>query len=144
MYQGEEVVQARELKFSEIFPPEKPIVLNFWAGLCPPCRAEMPGFQAVYDRHKDDFTLIGLDIGPFMGLGSNQDARNLLRELNITYPAGYTHNRDAVSQFRVTSIPTTIFLTPEGKVFRREEGFLDQGRLTRILEDLMDRAGAPS
>ena len=145
MYQGEDVVQASELKVSEIFPSEKPVVLNFWAGLCPPCRAEMPGFQAVYDQYEDDFTLLGLDIGPFMGLGSHQDARKLLRDLGISYPAGYTHNRDAVTQFRITSMPTTIFFTPEGKVFRREEGFINQAQLANILELLLiDRASARS
>ena len=84
MYQGEEVIGASQMNFADLFPAEKPVVLNFWAGLCPPCRAEMPGFQAVYDQNKDDYIMLGIDIGPFMGLGSNQDASNLLQELNIT------------------------------------------------------------
>jgi thiol-disulfide isomerase/thioredoxin len=37
------------------------VALNFWAGQCPPCRAEMPAFQRVYDRHSDDFLLVGVD-----------------------------------------------------------------------------------
>ena len=118
MYQGEEVIGGSEMEFSRLFPSEKPIVLNFWAGLCPPCRAEMPGFQAVYDQYQGEFILLGLDIGPFMNLGSNQDARTLLRELNITYPTGYSHNRSPVSQFGVIAMPTTLFFTPDGKVFR--------------------------
>ena len=144
MYQGGDVVGGNELKFSQLFPSEKPLVLNFWAGLCPPCRAEMPGFQALYDQYQGDFILLGLDIGPFMGLGSNQDARNLLGELNITYPAGRANNRDPVVQNRVTSMPTTVFFTPDGKVFKRWEGFLDQGRMTRMIEDLLRASAASS
>ena len=144
MYQGSDVVGGSELKFSQLFPSEKPLVLNFWAGLCPPCRAEMPGFQALYDQYQGDFILLGLDIGPFTGLGSNQDARNLLRELNITYPAGRAHNRDPVVQNRVTSMPTTVFFTADGKVFERWEGFLEQGRMTRMIEDLLKASVASS
>ena len=138
MYVGGDVIGGWEqVSFSQLFPSEKPLVLNFWAGLCPPCRAEMPGFQALYDQYEGDFILLGLDAGPFMGLGSNQDARNLLGELGITYPTGYLHNRDPVVKYRVTSMPTTLFFTPDGKLFKRWEGFLDQRRMTSMIEDLL-------
>ena len=145
MYAGGDVIGGwNEVSFSELFPSEKPLVLNFWAGLCPPCRAEMPGFQAVYDQHQGDFILLGLDIGPFVGLGSNEDARNLLEELGISYPTGYTHNSTPVTQYRVTSMPTTVFFTPDGKLFKRWQGFLDQGRMTRMIEDLLRASVASS
>ena len=137
MYQGEDVLGGSDLTFSQLFPAEKPVVLNFWAGLCPPCRAEMPGFQSVYDQYSDDFIMLGLDVGPFMNLGSNRDARNLLRDLNINYSAGYAHNRDSVTQNRVISMPTTVFFTPDGKVFRRQEGFLDRQRMADTVQDLL-------
>ena len=144
MYQGEDAIGGSELEFSHLFPSEKPLVLNFWAGLCPPCRAEMPGFQAVYEQHQGDFVLLGLDVGPFMNLGSNQDARRLLRELNITYSAGYAHNRDPVVQFGVISMPTTLFFTPDGKLFRKREGFLDQRSMEGIIQDLLRTTAASS
>ena len=143
MYQGEDVLPVSEFKYSQIFPAEKPVVLNFWTGLCPVCLVDMPHFQTVYDELGDDFIFLGLDIGPFVGLGSHQDARNLLQELNITYPAGYVHNRDALAKFRVTGTPTTVFLSPDGKVFRTWPGFLDQRDMARIIQDML-RASATS
>ena len=137
MYQGEDVLGGSELKFAELFPSEKPLVLNFWAGQCPPCRAEMPGFQRVYDRYQGAFILLGLDVGPFKNLGSNQDARNLLLELGITYPTAYAHTRDPVVNYSVTSMPTTIFFTPDGKVFSKHVGFLDEQRMNARIEDLL-------
>jgi thiol-disulfide isomerase/thioredoxin len=64
------------------------MILNFWAGQCPPCRAEMPQFEAFHDDFKDEIMLLGVDIGIFTGLVSHNDAESLIRELGITYPAG--------------------------------------------------------
>ena len=57
VYQGEEELGGSDLSFSQIFDQGKPVVLNFWAGQCPPCRAEMPGFQEVYNQYQGDFIL---------------------------------------------------------------------------------------
>ncbi len=120
------------------------MVLSFWAGLCQVCRVDMPHFQAVYDQFQDDFIFLGLDIGPFVGLGSHQDARNLLRKLNITYPAGYAHNSRPMRKFGVNGTPTTVFLTPDGEVFKKWVGFLDQRQMTSIIEDLLRASSASS
>ena len=79
-----------------------------------------------------------------MGLGDEQDASNLLHQLNITYPAGYVHNRDALTRFRVSGTPTTIFLTPDGKVFERWTGFFDERDMTRIIQDMVSASGTAS
>ena len=144
MYQGRDVLPISELSYSQLFPAEKPVVLSFWAGLCPVCRVDMPHFQAVYDQYQGDFIFLGLDIGPFVGLGSHQDARNLLRELNITYPAGYAHNSRPLRKFGITGTPTTVFLTPDGEVFRKWVGFLSQGQMASIIQDMLRVSSASS
>jgi len=45
----------------------KPLVPNFWAALCPPCRAEMPQFQVLYEEFKNQIQLVGIDIRVFTG-----------------------------------------------------------------------------
>ncbi|MDA1129552.1 MAG: redoxin domain-containing protein, partial [Chloroflexi bacterium] len=59
MYQGVSEVGFSEGNLSSI--QGQPMVLNFWAGLCPPCRAEMPQFQAFYEGFGDEFLLLGID-----------------------------------------------------------------------------------
>lgn len=66
----------------------KPQILNFWAGRMPPSRSEMLELQDFHEEIGGQINLAGLDAGPFTLLGSNQDVRNLLRELGITYEAG--------------------------------------------------------
>jgi len=53
LYQGEEVLGASPVNFADVLDDGKPVVLKFWGGDCPPCRAEMPGFQRVYESHRD-------------------------------------------------------------------------------------------
>src|SRR5690554_2963017 len=54
--QGEERIGTGEIPFSSVTGQGKPVVLNFWAGLCPPCRAEMPAFQRMHDELGEQFT----------------------------------------------------------------------------------------
>jgi thiol-disulfide isomerase/thioredoxin len=77
VYRGADTLGAEELDFGQLLGTGTPVVLNFWAGQCPPCRAEMPDFQAVYDRYADEFLLVGVDIGPFIGLGTRESAIEL-------------------------------------------------------------------
>lgn len=137
LYQGADVLGAEEFEFSSLFGQGKPVVLNFWAGLCPPCRAEMPGFQAVYDELGDQFILLGLDIGPFIGLGSREDGRKLLQELGITYPAGTTFEEGVVAEYRVRGMPTTVFLTASGEIAETQTGLLDERTFRNKVESLI-------
>ena len=138
MYQGvEEVGGAKEIRLSRL--QGGPVVLNFWAALCPPCRAEMPGFQQFYDQYHDDITLLGVDIGPFTGFGdgSHQEAEKLLRELGITHPAGFTTDASVPRRFGVTAMPTTLFINSQGAIFEKRSGFLSPGDLARITNELL-------
>ena len=136
-YQEQGILSSREANFAQFFSHGKPVVLNFWAGACPPCRAEMPGFQRVYDDLGDEFTMIGVDIGPFVGLGSHDDARRLLKEFNIRYPTAYAEDASPVRDYGVGSMPTTVFITPDGQIFDKRIGFLSEDRLRSKLQDLL-------
>ena len=89
LYQGSDVLGEGNLTISSL--QGKPLVLNFWAGLCPPCRAEMPDLQEIYEETKDRVNLLGIDVGQFTGLGDQASAKALLEELDVTYPAGFTN-----------------------------------------------------
>ena len=135
LYQGAGELGAKEMSLSRL--DSKPVVLNFWAGLCPPCRAEMPEFQRFYDEYKDRVTLIGIDIGPFMRLGTHRDAENLLRELGITYPAGFTDDPSVTRKYGVAGMPTTVFILPGGEIFEKRIGQLNFSFLTRVTNSML-------
>ena len=135
LYQGVGELGARELTLSRL--QDRPVVLNFWAGQCPPCRAEMPEFQKFYDEYNDRVTLIGIDIGPFIGLGSHGDAENLLRELGIRYPAGFTNDGSVPRKYKVTGMPTTVFIRPGGEIFEKRTGALNRSTLVRVVTSML-------
>lgn len=140
-YQGEAVLGGKELAFSGILQQGKPVALNFWAGLCPPCRLEMPEMQEVYDEYQDRILLLGVDIGPFAGLGSRDDGQALLRELKITYPAGTTFDAGVPQAYKLLGLPVTVFITPDGAIVKRWTGLLTKAKLIELVQELLATSG---
>jgi len=138
VYQGQEVLGGDTVRFQELLNQGKPVVLNFWAGLCPPCRVEMPDLQEVYEEYGDRILLIGLDVGPFVGLGSQADAQALLAELAVTYPAGTTTDSSVVVDYSLLGMPTTYFISPEGELVDTWTGLLTKGKLVELVEELLE------
>ena len=130
------------MTLTDILAIGKPVVLNFWAGLCPPCRREMPEFQEAYDEFKDRVILFGVDVGPFVNLGSTEDAVTLMSELKITYPLGTTFNNKILIEYRILGMPATVFITPRGTVVRTWNGVLDKNGLLDLVAELEEASEA--
>ena len=137
VYQTGDVLTGERLPLSAVLEQGKPVVLNFWAGLCPPCRAEMPEFQEVYDEYRDRIVLLGIDLGPFTGLGNSDQGRALLEELGVSYPAGTTEDAGVVARFQVLGMPTTLFVTADGRVAAKWTGILTKDKLIEHVEELL-------
>jgi thiol-disulfide isomerase/thioredoxin len=133
VYQGAGVLEGSQTSLADVLSIGKPVVLNFWAGDCPPCRFEMPDLQRSYEAHGDEVIYLGMDVGVFTGLGSRQSALALLRELDITYPVGAPPDRTAVVDYRVTAMPTTVFFDAGGVVDDRWEGAITESQLDAIV-----------
>jgi thiol-disulfide isomerase/thioredoxin len=138
VYQGEDVLGGQSVRFSEVLAQGKPVVLNMWAGLCPICRTEMPELQEAYEKYGDRVLFIGVDIGPFVGLGSKKEALALLDELEITYPAGTTSDATVMRDYKVLGTPANYFLKPDGEIIQQWNGFLTGDQLNGHIEALLE------
>ncbi len=134
LYQGEQELAGEKLNLAEL--RGKPVVLNFWAGLCPPCRAEMPDLQRFYEETQDEVVMLGIDVGRFNNLGGRRDARNLLKELDITYPAGFTRDGSVMREYQVISMPTTVFINSKGEVFQSWSGIITRDILVSLTDSM--------
>ena len=128
-YQGEAILGGHDSSFSKVFEQKKPVVLNFWAGNCPSCRLEMPGFQKVASEFSGRVIFVGVDVGPYTGLGNHDDAVSLYKELGITYPLAYAVDDSPLQLYNVQGMPTTVFLTAGGQTNDRVTGILTEDQL---------------
>jgi thiol-disulfide isomerase/thioredoxin len=144
VYQGEDVLGGPSVMFSEVLGQGRPVVLNLWAGLCPVCRNEMPALQDAYEMYSDSAVFLGIDVGPFVGLGSKTDALALLEDLAISYPTGGTPDAAILKDYEVLGTPATYFVSPSGEVVGRWNGLLDDDQLREKVEELIEASLAPN
>ncbi|MBH65080.1 MAG: hypothetical protein CL784_00995 [Chloroflexi bacterium] len=116
----------------------RPILLNFWAGACPPCRAEMPALEKAWKEHGDEVLFIGVDVGPYVGLGSYIQGRAIIDEFGITYITGNTFNRSVITDWQLSSMPSTFFLKDDGKVYDIVVGAISSSRLNQKVLELIE------
>lgn len=98
----------------------KAVFVNLWATWCPPCRAEMPGIQALFakvDTSKVAFVMVSLDENPVK-------AQKLMRQQGYTFPV-YFPTGPLPAPFNSNSIPSTVVLGPDGKLAARHDGMAD-------------------
>lgn len=98
----------------------KTIFLNFWATWCPPCIAEMPNIQALYDEIDSDnikFVMVSLD-------EDFSRAQKFVEKKNYTFPIYYLNGRKPMV-YNSTVVPTTYVISPEGNIVLERRGMAD-------------------
>lgn len=89
-----------------------PILLNVWASWCPPCRAEMPAMEKVYQEYKDQGFLV-LAVNSTIQ-DSPEDAKAFYTELGLSFDLLYDYHGYATQAYQVRSLPTSYFISPDG------------------------------
>ncbi len=140
-YQGADLVGGETVQFSQIIARGKPVVLNFWAAQCPPCRVEMPEFDHAWQAARDRVLLVGLDVGPLINLGTRAEGEALAQELGVTYPVGTTSDATVMQRYQVLGMPSTLFITTQSQIVRQWTGSLDEAALNDLIDELLQASG---
>lgn len=110
------------------------VLVNFWATWCPPCRIEMPGFQRVYERKRDEgFTIVGISTD---ALGSAR-VTAFLRERGITYPVAMANRTVARDFGGANTLPTSFLIDREGRIRHEVRGIFASVALSRAVDQLL-------
>jgi cytochrome c biogenesis protein CcmG/thiol:disulfide interchange protein DsbE len=109
----------------------QPIVVNFWASWCVPCRQEMPRLAAAAHHLAGKVAFVGIDYEDQRG-----DAAQFLRQTGVTYPSGYDHDGSVGQRYGLMGVPTTVFLDRNGKIVGRYLGGMSEATLDGLLAHL--------
>ncbi len=95
----------------------KPVVLNFWASWCGPCRAEMPVLARAWERYGRHVHFLGVNV-----LDDPEDARRFAAQLAVPFPSAHDPRGDTLRWFQVVGLPSTVFVTAEGTLAKVHPG----------------------
>jgi len=112
----------------------KVVVVNFWATWCPPCRAEIPGMQEVYEKYQKQ----GLEI---VGISLDRDGWNavtpFLQKTRMTYPVVVGGGDLATAYGGIRAIPTTFVVNRKGKIEKQHVGYFSKEDFEKVVKPLL-------
>lgn len=110
----------------------RPVIINFWASWCDPCRDEAPFLERAWRKRKDQGVMfIGIDY-----LDSEKEALAYLKEFDITYPNGPDLASKIAQQYRIRGVPETFIVNPEGRIVFFKPGPMTEEELLAELAKL--------
>ena len=111
----------------------KPILLNFWATWCGPCRQEMPLLQAIFEEQSDNgLVMLAINIGE-----PAPAVNNFMRNGNYSFPVLLDTERDVAQDYNIRAIPTTFFIDEDGVIQEIKVGaFLNMIELRKSLSKI--------
>ena len=123
--------EGNPVRLSDYFG--KPIVLNFWASWCGPCRMEMPEFDAKYQQlaGEVEFLMVNMTDG---ARETVEIASRLVEQEGYSFPVLYDTDSHAATVYGVYSLPTTYFIDADGCAVAQATGALDGQTLQRGID----------
>jgi cytochrome c biogenesis protein CcmG/thiol:disulfide interchange protein DsbE len=113
----------------------KPLVVNFWASWCVPCREEMPAFDDVYRRLGGRVAFLGV-----ASQDAESDAREFAKKIDVSYPLAVDEDDKMSQAYSLFGLPSTFFIDAQGRVVDSWSGELSKEELE---QRIADKLGVP-
>jgi cytochrome c biogenesis protein CcmG/thiol:disulfide interchange protein DsbE len=111
----------------------QPVVVNFWATWCPPCRLEMPELQNAYDTYRDQ----GLVVLAVNAQETEPQVRAFFDEMGFTLPALLDSDGQVGRAYGTPGLPSTFFIDGSGEVTAVHRGLLTAGLIETYLAQIL-------
>jgi thiol-disulfide isomerase/thioredoxin len=114
----------------------RPVIVDFWATWCRPCRANMPHLSGIQDRYRGQgLVVIGLSVDD-----DDATVRRFADQLGVRFRVGMADERTLDDFGPIRSIPTTFFIDRQGEVVRRVVGYIDEETMDGYAKEILGAA----
>jgi cytochrome c biogenesis protein CcmG/thiol:disulfide interchange protein DsbE len=114
----------------------QPVWINFWASWCPPCRAENPDIEEMYQKYKDQGLVI---LSPAIGEDPSA-VSGYVKRTGLTFTVGLDETTQLAANYRIVGIPTHFFIDREGILRVWRIGSMSTSTMEKNIETIMSTA----
>jgi len=123
-------LEGNELSLSSL--KGKKVFLNFWATWCPPCKAEMPEIEKLYQETKDsDLVIVAVEIGEPLGT-----VKPFIDTNKYNFKVLLDSDQKVASQYGISSIPTSFFIDVDGNIISKKLGGMNIDQMREYIDAL--------
>ncbi len=134
-FELESFTEDKTYKLSDYLGKD-PIIINFFASWCGPCKKETPELNEIYKEYKDKgLKVLAVNLG---NGDSEEDVKKLIEDYIVEYPVLKDPKSSIAREYLVQGIPVNIFITKDGKIYENMTGALDKESYKKRVEKLLE------
>lgn len=114
---------------------DKPVLVNFWASWCPPCKAEAPDLVRLYDKYREEMEIYAVNLTT---ADSVEGAQQFVDEYGIVFPVLLDDKGEVGKEYQALSIPTSYFIDRNGTIQNKMIGITSPDNLEKMFQELID------
>ncbi len=128
-------MDGNAVKLSDYFG--KPIIVNFWATWCGPCKSELPAFDTMYAKYKDEvhFLMVNLTDG---SRDTKESVTAFVNDGGYSFPVYFDTTMEAAYTYSAYSIPMTLLITSDGHLAHTQMGAMSEETLEQYTQTLIE------
>lgn len=114
----------------------KPIIVNFWATWCGPCKSELPAFQQAYETYGDDVVFMMVD----MVEGRTETKSGAIEYVDgqgYTFPLYFDEDQTAIRAYEISAVPATYVIDSNGNLADSHVGAMDYEQVSALIESVL-------
>ncbi|MGF9823183.1 TlpA family protein disulfide reductase [Brevibacillus agri] len=113
----------------------KPLLLNFWASWCGPCRMEAPDLQKIYEKYGGQIDMYGVNV---TSSDNPEAAQAFVQTYKLTFPIPMDVSGSVSNRYLVQAFPTTYLIDAQGIIRKKIIGMIDASTLELELRQLQN------